>query len=46
MFVLLATAMTMNGCVALLAGAAVGAGTVAYVGGELKVADEVTLDRG
>lgn len=35
----------LTGCVALLAGAAVGAGTVAYVAGELKAADEVSLDR-
>ncbi len=34
-----------SGCVALVVGAAVGAGTVAYVGGELKATDEVAFDR-
>ena len=38
--------LTFSGCVLFLVGAglAVGAGTVAYVEGELKVADNVTMD--
>jgi hypothetical protein len=34
-----------SGCALLLVGAAVGAGTVVYVRGELKSADEVSLSR-
>ena len=34
-----------NGCASLLVGGAVGAGTVAYIGGELKSAEEVSLNR-
>lgn len=34
-----------TGCALLLVGAAIGAGTVAYVSGELRAADEVTMDR-
>lgn len=39
--------LTFSGCVLFLVGAglAVGAGTVAYVEGELKTADNVTMDR-
>ena len=33
-----------GGCAVLLVGAAIGAGTVAYVQGELRSADEVTFD--
>ena len=34
-----------NGCMALLIGGAAGAGTVAYVAGELKSTEEVSLNR-
>lgn len=45
--VVLPVAFAANGCALFLigAGAAIGAGTVAYVGGELKAADEVRMDR-
>lgn len=33
------------GCAALVIGGAAGAGTVAYVGGELKAVEEVTMNR-
>lgn len=42
----LATLTLTGGCAVLLVGAAIGAGTVAYVQGELRSADEVTFDRG
>ena len=35
----------LTGCAAILVGAAVGAGTVVYVNGQLKAADDVSLDR-
>ena len=43
----LTMATVLSGCALFLigAGVAIGAGTVAYVGGELKAADEVTMDR-
>ena len=39
--------IALSGCALFLigAGVAIGAGTVAYAGGELKAADEVTMDR-
>jgi hypothetical protein len=45
---LLVTGLLGSGCALFLigAGVAAGAGTVAYMNGELKAADEVTLDRG
>jgi hypothetical protein len=45
---LLVGAVVLSGCALFLVGAgvAVGAGTVAYVSGELRAADEVTMDRG
>ena len=46
--VLTASGLAQSGCALFLigAGVAVGAGTVAYVNGELKAADEVSLNRG